>query len=149
MSWAASAAGLSRRPDADRDAAGSPGLATRVSGTFVPTSRDRRMAMRKSRLIAAMLLGGGLLALPALLPDADAGVPEAQTLAPGTARVWFLRPSDSVNRNVVGAETLVFAKGGPVGPIPAGTDFFRDVPAGAFRSTVQPFGLPTGDAAAV
>ena len=39
--------------------------------------------MRKSRLIAAMLLGGILLALPALLPDADAGVPEAQTLAPG------------------------------------------------------------------
>jgi hypothetical protein len=107
------------------------------------------MAMRKSRLIASMLLGASLLALPALLPDAHAGVPEVQTPAPGTARVWFLRPSDSVNGNVVGAEPIVFANGAPVGPIPAGADFFRDVPAGAYRFTVQPYGLPTGDADAV
>jgi hypothetical protein len=105
--------------------------------------------MRKSRFIASMLLGVGLVALPGLLPEAHAAVQQVLTPAPGMARVWFLRPSDSVNGNVVGAAPVVFANGAAVGPIPAGADFFRDVPAGAYLFTVQPFGLPTGDEDAV
>jgi hypothetical protein len=114
--------------------------------TLDPPPHDRRMTMRKFRLIASMVPGVGLLALSAWLPDAHAAVPEVQTPPPGMARVWFLRPSDSANGNVIGAAPVVFANGTPVGPIPWGADFFRDVPAGAYRFTVQPYGLPTGDA---
>src|SRR5580658_8253180 len=102
--------------------------------------------MRKYRLITPILLSLGLIALPALLPQAKAAVPEAQAPAAGMARVWFLRVSDSPNGNVDGAAPVVFANGTALGTIPAGADFYRDSPAGTYRFTVQSYGLPTPQA---
>jgi hypothetical protein len=72
-----------------------------------------------------------------------AAAEEAQppTIAPGMARVWFLRPSGAPLNN--GAAPVIFANGAAVGDIPPNSDFFRDFPAGAYRFTVQSYGLPT------
>jgi hypothetical protein len=50
--------------------------------------------MRKHHLLAHVLPGLGLLALANLVPQTFVGAAEAQApeLAPGPARVWFLRP---------------------------------------------------------
>ena len=66
-------------------------------------------------------------------------------LAPNTARVWFLRGWDSPSGQgyVYTAEPAIFANGVPVGGIRTGTEFFRDIPPGTYRFTVQPIGLPT------
>jgi hypothetical protein len=104
------------------------------------------MTMRKSRLIAPLLLGFGLVALPALLSEANAAVSEVQTPAPGTSRVWFLRPAGSADGNVWGASPMIYVNGAPVAAIPPGTGFYRDFMAGTYSFTVQPYGLPTGSA---
>ncbi len=101
--------------------------------------------MRNYRLIAPMLLSVGLIALPALLPEAHAALPEVQNPAPGMARGWFLRPS-SLTESSLGADPMLFANGAPVGALPAGSEFFHDFPAGTYRFTVQPYGPPTGQA---
>jgi hypothetical protein len=66
-------------------------------------------------------------------------------LAPGTARVWFLRAWDSPSGEgyVYAAAPVIFANGAPIGDIRTGTEFFRDFPPGTYRFMVQPFGLPT------
>jgi hypothetical protein len=104
--------------------------------------------MRKPRLIVSMLLGLGVVALPALLPEAYAASPEVQSLAPGMARVWFLRTSGLTDGNA-GADPMLFANSAALGALPAGSDFFHDFPAGTYRFTVQPYGPPTGEADAV
>ena len=101
--------------------------------------------MRNYRLIAPMLFGVGLIALPALLPEAHAALPEVQSPAPGTARVWFLRESGLTDNNA-GAAPMLFANGTPLGALPAGSEFFHDFPAGTYRFTVQPYGPATGQA---
>jgi hypothetical protein len=103
------------------------------------------MTMRKPRLIAPMLLGLALVALPALLPDAYAALPEVQSPAPGMARVWFLRTS-GLTDGTAGADPMLFADGTALGTLPAGSEFFHDFPAGTYRFTVQPYGPPTGEA---
>jgi hypothetical protein len=67
------------------------------------------------------------------------------TLAPNTARVWFLRGWDSPSGQgyVYAAAPVVFANGAPLGDLRTGTEFFRDFPPGTYKFTVQPFGLPT------
>jgi hypothetical protein len=96
-------------------------------------------------------LAGGLawvgLCLAALLgctaeTSSTASVP---ALAPGSARVWFLRGWDAPSGQgyVYAAAPVIFANGAPVGDIRTGTEFFRDFPPGTYRFTVQPFGLPT------
>jgi hypothetical protein len=62
------------------------------------------------------------------------------------ARAWFLRPAGSLNGNVWAAAPIIYANGAPVGDIPAGSVFFRDFRSGTFRFTVQPYGLPIGQA---
>ena len=62
------------------------------------------------------------------------------------SRVWFLRPADSVNGNVWGASPTIYANGTPVAEIPPGAGFYRDFTAGTYSFTVQPYGMPTGDA---
>ena len=101
--------------------------------------------MRKSRLIAPMLLGVGLIALPALLPEAKAALPQMQSPAPGMARVWFLRTSGLTDSNA-GAAPMLFANGTPLAALPAGSEFFHDFPAGTYRFTVQPYGPGTDEA---
>ena len=55
--------------------------------------------MRKHHLLTHVLLGLGLLAPANLVPQTFVGAAEAQApgLAPGTARVWFLRSAGSLN----------------------------------------------------
>jgi hypothetical protein len=69
--------------------------------------------------------------------------PAAQT---GMARVWFLRPAGSLNGNVWAAAPVIYANGAPIGDMPAGTEFYRDLRPGTYRFTVQSYGLPTGQA---
>ncbi len=66
-------------------------------------------------------------------------------MAPGMARVWFLRGWDAPSGQsfVYGAAPIVSANGAPVGGIPVGAAFFRDFPPGTYSFTVEPYGLPT------
>jgi hypothetical protein len=90
------------------------------------------------------LLGLSLIVAVELSPEAA----ETQTpaTAPGMARVWFLRPAGSINGNVWAAAPIVYANGAPIGDIPTGTEFYRDFRPGTYSFTVQPYGLPTGQA---
>ncbi len=101
--------------------------------------------MRNYRLIAPMLLSVGLIALPALLPEAHAALPELQSPAPGMARVWFLRTSGLTDSSA-GAAPMLFANGTPLAALPVGSEFFHDFPAGTYRFTVQPYGPGTSEA---
>src|SRR5215472_5282126 len=76
---------------------------------------------------------------------AETSTPPIPALAPGIARAWFLRGWDapSGQTSVYGAAPVIFANGAPIGDIRTGTKFFRDLPPGTYRFTVQPFGLPT------
>ena len=104
--------------------------------------------MCRSRLVTSPLVGLCLLVLASLAPQPLVAAAEAQTSAPapGTERVWFLRPAGSLNGNVWAAAPMIYANGTPVGDIPAGTEFYRDFPPGTYRFTVQSYGLPTGQA---
>jgi hypothetical protein len=104
--------------------------------------------MRGSRLVTPPLVGLCLLVLGNLAPQPVVAAAQAQTaaLAPGTARVWFLRTEDSANGNVYAAAPIIYANGAPVGNIPVGTEFYRDFSPGTYRFTVQSYGLPTGQA---
>jgi hypothetical protein len=104
--------------------------------------------MRKFLFATPMLLGLCLGAIADCAPAATAMAQEAQApaLEPGTARVWFLRPTSSPNGNVEAAAPIIYANGASIGDIPAGTEFYRDFRPGTYRFTVQPYGLPTGQA---
>ena len=94
------------------------------------------------------LLGLCLAAFAGFAPPAIAVAAEAPAAAPapGMARVWFLRPAGSVNGNVWAAAPMISANGAPIGDIPAGAEFYRDFRPGTYSFTVQPYGLPTGQA---
>jgi hypothetical protein len=106
--------------------------------------------MSRYGLAARLLLALGLVLLWDCTPQATVTSSQAQipTLAPGMARVWFLRGWDapSGQNYVFAAEPVVYADGAPVGNLRVGTSFFRDFPPGAHTFTVQPFGLPTPQA---
>jgi hypothetical protein len=104
--------------------------------------------MRRYHLISSALLALTLVVLAELAPEAAAAAAEAQTPAPaaGMARVWFLRPAGSINGNVWAAAPMIYANGTAIGDIPAGTEFYRDFLPGTYSFTVQPYGLPTGQA---
>jgi hypothetical protein len=93
------------------------------------------------------LLGLSLVALVNLAPEGIAAA-QAQTsaLAPGMARVWFLRPAGSLNGNVWASAPEIYANGASIGDIPPGTEFYRDFRPGTYRFRVQPYGLRTGQA---
>jgi hypothetical protein len=104
--------------------------------------------MRRYRILTFALLSlfVGTLASLAPAPTAAAAEPSAPAMAPGTARVWFLRQEGSLNGNVWAADPEVYANGTPVGDIAAGSKFYRDFRPGTYRFTVQSYGLPTGAA---
>ena len=103
--------------------------------------------MRIYRFVMPALVGLCLAALASLTPQVAAAA-EAQTptLAPGTARVWFLRSAGSPYGDVWAAEPEICANGAPVGDLPVGSKFYRDFRPGTYRFTVQSYGLPTGAA---
>ena len=104
--------------------------------------------MRTYRFVTPALFGLCLSALANFTPQAVATAAEARApaLAPGMARVWFLRPAGSLNGNVWASEPEIYANGAAVGDIPAGAKFYRDFQPGTYRFTVQPYGLPTSAA---
>jgi hypothetical protein len=71
---------------------------------------------------------------------------QIRRLAPGIARVWFLRPAGSLNGNVWAASPVIYANGASIGDIPVGAEFYREFRPGTYRFAVQPYGLPTGAA---
>jgi len=103
--------------------------------------------------VVALLLALGVVALSGCAPQATVTSSQAQipAVAPGTARVWFLRGWDAPSGQgfVYAAAPIVFANGAPVGDIPVGSSFFRDFSPGTYRFTVQPYGLPTPQATTV
>src|SRR5271165_7511284 len=107
-----------------------------------------RMTMCAYRLAIPMFLGLslGVFADCAWAPTASAQQTDIAPTQPGMARVWFLRPSGSVNGDVIAAAPVISVNGQPIGDIPAGTDFYRAFAPGTYRFTVQPYGLPTGQA---
>ena len=64
----------------------------------------------------------------------------------GNGASLVLRPAGSDNGNVWAAAPVIYANGAPIGDIPAGTDFYRDLRPGTYSFTVQPYGLPNGQA---
>ena len=92
----------------------------------------------------------GLVALAGLMPTAMASPDGLQVpaLSAGAARVWFLRPAGA-NSSALGAAPMIYANGTPIAALPAGSNFFRDFPAGTYQFTVQPYGEPTGAADSV
>lgn len=109
--------------------------------------------MDRSALVVPLLLAQAVVALSACAPQATVTTSQAQipAIAPGTARVWFIRGWDSPSGQsfVYGAAPTIYANGAPVGNIPTGTDFFRDFPPGTYSFTVEPIGLPTSQVASV
>jgi hypothetical protein len=109
------------------------------------------MTMGGYRLTSLLALC--LVALADCTPQPSATAAEAQipAISPGTARVWFLRGWDSPSGQgyVYAARPVIFANGAQVGEIPTGSEFFRDFPPGSYSFTVQPYGLPTSQAANV
>src|SRR5438874_1918400 len=104
--------------------------------------------MRRYRLVTPGLLGLSLIALAELTSTSMGVAAEAPNpaTAPGMARVWFLRPAGSANGNVWAAAPMIYANGARIGDIPEGIEFYRDFRPGTYSFTVQPYGLPTGQA---
>jgi hypothetical protein len=107
--------------------------------------------MRRHRFVMPALLGLCFVVFASLAPQpvATAAEPQVPALAPGMARVWFLRPAGSLNGNVWASSPEIYANGAAIGDIPPGAEFYRDFRPGTYRFTVQPYGLPTGAADAV
>jgi hypothetical protein len=106
--------------------------------------------MGRHALVGPLLLALGVVVLAGCAPQAKVTAAQAQipTIAPGSARVWFLRGWDAPSGQtyVFAAAPLVFANGAQVGDLPVGSSFFRDFAPGTYTFTVQPFGLPTPQA---
>ena len=102
--------------------------------------------MSSYRYLKRALLG--LLVLTSSMSQVAAAAPDAPAAAPsqGMARVWFLRPSSSENAAVWGADPMIYANRAPIATIPRNSFFYRDVTAGTYSFTVQPYGVPTGAA---
>src|SRR3954447_9914912 len=94
-----------------------------------------RFALRTVLALAAC--ASSLLAEPAVAQQQPA-------LAPGYARLWILRqyePSESLRTPVM------YINGAPIGASQPGTIFYRDLPAGAYRVTVDSCTTDVGQAA--
>lgn len=106
--------------------------------------------MSRYGFAVGLLLTLGLGAVVSCAPQATVTSSQAQipALAPGMARVWFLRGWDAPSGQtfVYAAAPVVYADGAPVGDLRVGTSFFRDFPPGTYTFTVQPYGLPTPQA---
>lgn len=89
---------------------------------------------------------GAFLALVVL---AGCAAPPAATtvaappLAPGMARVWFLRQADPTGGNVYASQPIVYIDRTPLVTIQQGTAFFHDFAPGRYRLSAQAVGGAT------
>jgi hypothetical protein len=123
-----------------------PSAARRSAATIVlMRGRPQRVRHRvRDRIaIAVGVVAVGLLLAACAAPPSPAD--KAPPLAPGMARVWFLRLQDPPNRAGYAAVPMVYVDRAPLVPIEQGTAFFHDFPApGRYRLSVQNFGLYSG-----
>src|SRR5271166_6229674 len=101
------------------------------------------MLVRKYQFIALAFLGFCLLPLLSCAPSGSTlqSYTPASALAPGMARVWFLRTKDPQEQF---GDPIIFANGNQVGRSIPGIAFYHDFPPGTYAFTVQSYGLPTG-----
>ncbi len=89
---------------------------------------------------------GALLATFLLVGCATQPTTSASTtpLAPGMARVWFLRQADPPGGNIYAAAPTVFVDRAPLAQISQGTAFYHDFSPGRYRLSAQAYGTPAG-----
>src|SRR5712692_6230323 len=90
-------------------------------------------------VLAALLLAG--CAVP---PTVTGPATPAPPLAPGMARIWFLRQADPPSGIIYAAAPMIFVDRAPFVQLPQGTLFFHDFSPGRYRLSVQAFGTPAG-----
>jgi hypothetical protein len=111
-------------------------------------SRSGKSRSGKSRFgmlsrVGAVLVGL-LLAGCAAQPAPSSSAAPAAPLAPGMARVWFLRQQDPPNRSAYADSPLVYINRAPFAQISQGTVFFHDFPPGRYRLSAQAFDIYAG-----
>ena len=101
------------------------------------------MIIRNYCLIGPALAGFCLLGSPACAPQPGQSISQAQipAIAPGMARVWFMRDTDPQEQQ---GTPIIYVNGQSVGRSEPGTAFFHDFPPGAYGFKVQSYGIPIG-----
>ena len=104
------------------------------------------MIIRRDHLLAPVALGFCLLVLLACAPPGPPGSEpmsksQIPALAPGMARVWFLRDKDPKEQHGM---PIIYANSQPIGRSQPGTAFFRDFPPGSYAFTVESYDIQTG-----
>jgi hypothetical protein len=99
------------------------------------------MIVRKHQFIALAFLGFCLLPLLSCAPSGSTlqAYAPASALAPGMARVWFLRVNDPQEQF---GDPIIYANGNQVGRSIPGIAFYHDFPPGTYAFTVQSYGIP-------
>lgn len=88
----------------------------------------------------------GALVLALMLSDCapqPAVTAPAAPLAPGMARVWFLRQADPSGGNIYASQPIVYIDRAPLVEITQGTAFFHDFSPGRYRLSAQAVGGAT------
>ena len=91
-------------------------------------------------VLAALLLAGCATATGT---TTDTPHPAAPPLAPGMARVWFLRQADPTGGNVYASQPIVYIDRTPLITMQQGTAFFHDFAPGRYRLSAQAVGGAT------
>jgi hypothetical protein len=93
-------------------------------------------------------LGGalGMIMLTgcAATPGATGTTAPDPPLAPGMARVWFLRQSDPPAGNIYAAQPVIYVDRAPLATIAQGSAFYHDFAPGRYRLSAQAFGTYSG-----
>src|SRR5215472_11717417 len=96
---------------------------------------NRVLAIRRARRGLGMTALAGVVALGGFLGPSLAAAPEqAPPLAPGQARVWFLRP---LLPGTAFHSPMVYANDAPVAISAQGTAFYRDFAPGNYVFSVE------------
>ncbi len=95
-------------------------------------------------VVVAALLAGCAPQPATTAPTTTAPTATATPLAPGMARVWFLRQADPPGGNIYAAQPLVYVDRAPLVQIAQGTAFYHDFRQGRYRLSAQAFGTYAG-----